>query len=167
MLEFDGHGLPNNSEDAFCLLSHMRLCDVVAMLMRLLWKQFWFKELTGLNIGAENVSPCLIGISHFITWLHGFRSPCPKVWETCGWSCALLVATEYVTCHFWGKTVGRTRAQTKYIFSVYALHPEVCCEKRKKKLNFRWQMYLACWNTPIIIAVLFFPLAVRCFVVRH
>lgn len=74
----------NNSEDAFCLLSHTRLYDV-AMLMILLSKQFfWLEELTDLRIGAENVSQCIIGTSHFITWLHGFWLPCSKVLETCG-----------------------------------------------------------------------------------
>lgn len=48
-----GEGLLNNSEDAFCLLSHTRLYDV-AMLMILLSKQFfWLEEPTDLRIGAE------------------------------------------------------------------------------------------------------------------
>lgn len=30
-----------------------------------------------------------------------------------------------------------------------------CAVKSEKKLNFRWQMYLACWNTPIITVLPF------------
>lgn len=58
-------------------------------------------------------------------------------WQrTCSWSCALLVATEYVTCHFRGKTVGQIRAQMKYIYLGCICFTPKCAVKSEKSLIF-------------------------------
>lgn len=120
----------------------------------LLSKQFWLEEPADLRIDAENVSQCIIGISHFITWLHGVWLPCSKVLETCSWSCALPVATEYVTCHLGQDCLTDTCTDEVYL----ALHvsPRDVLWKAKR-LNFWWQMYLARWSTPVIAVAFFFP----------
>lgn len=52
---------------------------------------------------------------------------------------------------------GHVHRRSIYLVSTHCT-PRCAVKSEKKKLNFRWQMYLACWNTPIIIAVLFFLL---------
>lgn len=116
----------------------MRLYDVVMMLMRLLWKQFWFEELTDLNIGAEIVSQYLIGISHFITWLHGFP------WRHAAEAVPYLSPPDMLRVTLGARLLdGHVRRGSIYYLASTHCTPR-CAVKSEKKLNFRWQMYLAC-----------------------